>query len=168
MVTQAQESPIRDADVSATSSQIIADETELLDDGIYVGDVTGPRKAPAATAYAMMKNSTVQYAEIMKLSTTNCYKIIIKVTNNYGGALKTAFVVTSFNTGSNTKIGGNHQFSSTYSSCTESDNWFVQNYSSSTAALYVDNPYGYIQFCCNQVVCSCHSCDTVCGLRQDG
>ena len=146
MVTQAQESPIRDADVSATSSQIIADETELLDDGIYVGDVTGPRKAPAATAYAMMKNSTVQYAEIMKLSTTNCYKIIIKVTNNYGGALKTGFVVTSFNTGSNTKIGGNHQFSSSYSNCTESDNWFTQNYSSSTGALYVDNPYGYIQF----------------------
>lgn len=146
MVTQAQESPIRDADVSATSSQIIVDETELLDDGIYVGDVTGPRKAPAATAYAMMKNSTVQYAEIMKLSTTNCYKIIIKVTNNYGGALKTGFVVTSFNTGSNTKIGGNHQFSSSYSNCTESDNWFTQNYSSSTGALYVDNPYGYIQF----------------------
>ena len=147
MATQAQESPIRDADVSATSSQIIVDETELLDDGIYVGDVTGPRKAPAATTYDMMKNSTVQYVNVQKCAATNKYNVYIKVVNNYNtSSVKTGFVILNADFGHNTAIGGTHSFSSSYSNCTESDNWFVQNYKNASAATYVDNPYGNIKF----------------------
>ena len=145
----AQRSFIRD--VSFTSSHLEkANESNIelvnneSDD--IIADVFAPRRAPAATTYGIMKNSTPQYVNVQKTSTPNRFNIYIKVTNDYSGALKTGFVLMNVDLGAATAIGGSHSFSSSYNNCTETDNWFVQNYKSSTSGTYVDNPYGVIEF----------------------
>ena len=154
MVTQAQlldalnESPLRDANLVDASLQVVSGEINLSDDNgeYYIIEKNGSRKAPAATVYALMKNSTLQYVNVQKTSTTNCFNVFIKTQNNYSGTTVTGFVIKNVNFGAADYIRGEHSFTSSYSNCTESDNWFVQNFSSASGGLYVDNPYGKIKF----------------------
>ncbi|MBQ4508057.1 MAG: hypothetical protein II970_04090, partial [Paludibacteraceae bacterium] len=150
IVTQAQlldalnESPLRDANLVDASLQVVSGEINLSDDNgeYYIIEKNGSRKAPAATTKSIMVNSTPQYVNVQKTSTTNCYNVYIKT--SYNSSVYTGFVIMGTNFGSNTAIGGEHSFSSSYSNCTESDNWFCQAYGS--PQTYVDNPYGKIKF----------------------
>ena len=144
-VTNAQRFFIRDANLTSSHLEDADKKNiELVnnEEGDIIADVFAPRRAPAATTKGIMKNSTPQYVDVQKAADDNCFNVYIKT--NYSGNTYTGFVIKNVNFGSNTAIGGAHSFSSPYSNCTESDNWFCQAYGN--PQTYIDNPYGTIKF----------------------
>ena len=93
------------------------------------------------------RNYTITDCLVKRTSTNNCFDICIYGNHPYSGTEGGVIQLKNVNLGSNTSIAGTHSFTSTYSNCTQTSNWFVEEgYTSSNGADYIDNPYGNITF----------------------